>query len=453
MSTDHSHTQISSKPTAILLLIMSIIGLSSCSSEPSNQPDVILITLDTTRWDFLTSYGYKTPNSPNLDKLAAQGSRYLNAVTVTATTFPAHASMLSGLYPRSHGARSNFHRLGDDVTTVAQLLTKSNYQTGSFVSFKGVHYIGKLDRGFKSVSDPKSDGLKQPIRSGDITLEMATSWLQTTSVERPVFLWMHLFEPHSPYDITPWFKSNFPDYDRIFRTGVSVSQIKNAKVNNYSAQDIEAMQQIYAGEVHLADMYVGKLIASLKLRGNLDNTLVIITSDHGQGMGEDGKFGHGPVLWESALRVPLIIVDFRNPVPAVIDQRVGVVDITPTILEGVGLKIPTAVAGRSLYPLTEPTSDEDRLYFAEVKLIENPDSKTSRWYDRDDLAVYLGEYKMQQRKGKKTLFSTATDTNKLTPIAKKKAESLYYYLSDSIASYLENSGKAQSAELDTESLK
>lgn len=436
-----------------MLLSLGFVALSSCSNDTDSKPDIVLITLDTTRWDFISSYGYASPNSPNLDELSAQGSRFLNAVTVAGTTFPAHASMLTGLYPRSHGARSNFHKLGNNVSTAAQILAKNGFQTGSFVSFKNMHRNGKLDRGFDTASDRVRDDIKDPIRAGDKTLKMTTDWLANTSVTEPIFLWMHLFEPHGPYDITPWFESNFPEYSGIFQTGVNMSQIQNGKHNNYDQEDIEAMRQIYAGEVHLADQYVGALIEKLKLRGNLDNTLLVITSDHGQGMGENRQFGHGPLLWESILRVPLIIVDFRNPKPATIDQRVGLVDITPTLLEAASIKIPNSMAGRSLYPLNSPANGEDRLYYSEVKLIENPDAKTKRWYRPDDLAVYLGEFKLEYIKGKHTLFTSSTSENQLERIPKRKAESLFYYLSDSISSYLETSGKAQTAELDSETLK
>lgn len=417
------------------------------------KPDIVLITLDTTRWDFLTSYGYPTPNSPNLDALAAKGTRFNNAVTVAGTTFPAHASMLSGLYPRQHGARSNFHKLGNKVTTVAQILSKNGYQSGSFVSFKGMHHIGRLDRGFDTASDQQRDALKESIRDGKETLAMTLDWLADTPPEKPMFLWMHLFEPHSPYDITPWFEEHFLDYSGVFQTGVSISQIKNGRHNNYAEKDIEAMRQIYAGEVHLADQYVGKLHNQLKLRGNLDNTVIIITSDHGQGMGENDQYGHGPLLWESILRVPLIVVDFRKLSSAIIDQRVGVIDISPTILDAASIKIPRQMAGRSLYPLENPANGQDRLYYSEVMLVDNPNVKSKRWYNPDDMAVYLGEFKLEYHQGKHALYTSSSSENKLESIPMHKAESLFYYLSDSITSYLETAGEAQPAELDSESLK
>jgi len=137
----------------ILLILLILISISACDIKSAGKPDIVLITLDTTRWDYLHSYGYELPNTPNLDKLAKMGSRYLNATTVAGTTFPAHASMLTGLYPRSHGARSNFFGLNSGVDTVAKILSAHDYQTGSFVSFKGMHRLGHLDRGFDTASD------------------------------------------------------------------------------------------------------------------------------------------------------------------------------------------------------------------------------------------------------------------------------------------------------------
>lgn len=442
------------KNTVNTLFLLSIALLTACSEESANKPDVVLITLDTTRWDYLHTYNYELPNTPNLDKLSSLGTRYLNAVSVAGTTFPAHASMLTGNYPRSHGARSNFHRLNDDTRTVAQILTENGYQSGSFVSFKGMHNHGRLDRGFEAASDrARKPSDKTSIRPGNETLALTLDWLGTTNTESPAFLWMHLFEPHGPYDITPWFEENYPDYKGRFKDGVTMQQITNARQIGFPDSDIDAMRQIYAGEIELADQYVGTLIETLKARGNLDNTVLIIVADHGQGMGENGHFGHGALLWESVLRVPMVIVDFRNPEPAIVEQRVGIIDITPTILKATGLKIPGGIAGRPLYPLNSPEDGKDRLYYSEVNLMEKPDEKTQRWYDPDDLAVYLGEFKLQHRKGKNKLFSTVTDSNKLTAIPLKKSESLYYFLSDSVDAFLENEGEAQSAELNSEALK
>jgi len=442
------------KIVVISLFIFGILSISSCGENKGNQPDIILVTLDTTRWDFLHSYGYELPDSPNLDKLAALGTQFRNAVTVAGTTFPAHASMLTGQYPRVHGARSNFYSLNSTTRTVAQILTENGYQTGSFVSFKGMHNHGELDRGFQVSSDGnRSSSDKEAIRPGDQTLKLTTDWLDTTSTESPLFLWMHLFEPHGPYDITPWYEEKFPGYEGRFKDGVTMLQIKNGRQIGFPEEELEAMRQIYAGEIALADQYVGELIANLKARGRLDNTLMIVVADHGQGMGENGQFGHGALLWESILRVPMIIVDFRNQEKAVVDQRVGVIDITPTILKAANIGIPANMAGRALSPLINPENGGDRLYYSEVNLMENPNEKTQRWYDPNDLAVYMGEFKLQHRKGKDRLFSTATEENKLTGIPKRKAESLFYFLSDSVEAYLENEGQTESASLDSETLK
>ncbi len=441
------------KKMHILLFLFAFIAINACSPKSDSKPDIVLITLDTTRWDYMHTYGFPLANTPNLDKLAAQGTRFRNAVSVSGTTFPSHASMLTGVYPRNHGARSNFHKLNDDTQTVAQILTKNDYQTGSFVSFKGMHNMGKLDRGFEVASDQvriKSD--KIAIRPGNETLALTLDWLDTTNTAAPAFLWMHLFEPHGPYEITPWFEKHFPNYNGQFKQGITVKQITDARRLGFSDNDLEAMGHIYAGEIELADQYVGTLIEKLQARGNINNTVLIVVADHGQGMGENGQFGHGALLWESVLRVPLMIVDFRNPEPAVVDQRVGTVDITPTILKSTGLDIPAGMAGRPLLPLNNPEGGADRLYYSEVHLMEKPDTK-GQWYDPDDLAVYMGEFKLRHRKGKNKLFSTTSESMQITAIPEKNAESLYYYLSDSVDAFLENESQVEAAELDADTLK
>jgi len=213
------------------------------------------------------------------------------------------------------------------------------------------------------------------------------------------------------------------------------------------------MRHLYAGEIALADQYLGDLIKSLEKRGKLKNTLLIISADHGQGMGENGQFGHGALLWESVLHTPLMIVDFRKPKQATVTQRVGVIDITPTILHAAGIKVPEKMAGRPLFPLENPANGKDRLYYSEVKLIKDPDKNTQLWYDASDLAIYMDNYKLEHRKGKNKLFTVSANDNSLKRIPVKKAESLFYYLGDSVTSYLENAGKVENQTLDEEALK
>lgn len=412
---------------AALVGITILAALAGCSqdNDSGQSPNIVLVSIDTLRADRLGAYGYDRGVTPNLDKLAENGVVFERAVTTAGTTWPAHASMLTGLYPRYHGVRRNGMELDENIPAIAELLRESDYSTASFVSYKAMHFRGRLDRGFQTASDTDflQDG-EDPIRAGDETTAMALSWLDDQSdSQSPAFMWLHLFEPHSPYDLTEYSRKwmEKTGYDGFLAGGASGEALRGQRQKILaSPEHVEAMNALYDGEIELADALVGQLLDKLEANGRLDNTVLIVTSDHGQGLGEDGNMGHGPTLREDVLHVPLIIRDFRSSQGGRrVATTVSLIDLAPTMANAaLGLDLP-GVQGRSLMThLNEKTGDEsEREVFAEIRLWPESE-KAPQWYDKKSMAVYSEGLKFKTRNGRTEIFDA-----RIRPSSERRLES------------------------------
>jgi arylsulfatase A-like enzyme/Tfp pilus assembly protein PilF len=284
--------------------------------------NVLLITLDTTRADHLGSYGYKPAKTPNLDRLAQEGIRFARAYCPAPLTLPSHASIMTGLYPVTHGVRNNGHDLPSGIRTLAEILKGRGYSTAAFVSSYSVDSRFGIGRGFDVYDDTfRSESpfkTQNAERRAEETFAVFSRWLEDNGKNR-FFGWVHYFDPHLPYDPPSPYKE---EYDA----------------------------NPYDGEIAYMDRYVGALLEKLKEQGVLERTIVVVAGDHGEGLGDKVELGHGIFLYEETLIVPLI---FHNPSifprSQVIESRVRLVDIAPTILEIIGLKNEAAgMTGQSL---------------------------------------------------------------------------------------------------------
>lgn len=400
-----------------LLLAMGTLVLGACAREPAGPPNIILVSIDTLRWDYLSTYGYEDPNhTPATSRLEANGIVYENAVATAGTTIPSHGSMLTGLYPRMHGARSNFHGKYPQVRTITEALQEAGYQTGAFLSVQFLIKTGLLGAGFEDDNLPFDDPVTgQRPQHGSKTVRQAMEWVDNKDPDRPMFMWMHLWEPHGPYDPTDWSRARMGDYDGFLKEGMSVehARTRTQEIMN-SPEHMQAMRTLYAGEVNLFDQYFGQFLDHLESTGELDNTVIIFTADHGQAMGENGRMGHGAMHAETVIRVPMIVADFRDKSTRGqrIETRVGTVDIAPTIAVLAGLDEAFDFSGRSL--LEPEALADDWPYIAEVELRTPKEKrwdeiKESKGYDPKAVAVYAGNFKMTYRHGDYKLYETGTD--------------------------------------------
>jgi choline-sulfatase len=296
------------------------------SSAPIN---VLLITIDTLRADHVGSYGYAAAQTPAIDALAARGARFEHAATVAPLTLPAHSSLMTGTFPTYHGVRDNggFY-LGDDQITLAESLRAHGYRTGGFVAAFVLDRRWGIAQGFDRYFDDfdlakyRTDvGLDAVQRPGSEVVSKAIEWLDQDR-SQPFLAWVHLYEPHAPYEPPEAIRARFPP----------------------------TLTGAYDGEIAAADIQVGRLLDHLAASGRLDRTVVVVAGDHGESLGAHGEEQHGFFIYDADIRIPLIIAGPHVSRRAV-DDQVRIVDVMPTVLELAGIPIPKPVQGRSLLPL------------------------------------------------------------------------------------------------------
>ena len=297
---------------------------------PARAPrNVLVITLDTLRADRLGSYGYAAAQTPRLDALASSGLRFAQATTVVPLTLPAHSSLFTGTFPSWHGVRDNggFY-LGDDQATLAEVLRDRGFRTGAFVSAFVLDRRWGIGQGFERFFDEfdldafgSAPGLDTIQRPGAQTVDQAVAWLAEDR-ERPFLAWVHLYDPHAPYQAPEPYRSRFP----------------------------ATMSGAYDAEIAATDAQVGRLLDALSVQDRLDDTLVVVLADHGEMLGEHEEQAHGFFVYDAAVRIPLIVAGPGVPQRTIADQ-VRIVDVMPTVLDLLGVPAPKEIQGVSLRPL------------------------------------------------------------------------------------------------------
>lgn len=298
---------------------------------------VLLVTIDTLRADALGAYGSTAGATPWIDRLAAAGVRFERAHAQNVVTLPSHADILSGRYPLEHGVHDNgAFRFPRDVDTLATLLKARGYRTGAFVSAFPLDSRFGLDRGFDVYDDrfggePGAGALFFQERPGTATVAAARQFIDAGA--EPFFCWVHLYEPHFPYEPPEPFASRFHD-------------------------------QPYLGEVAAADAALEPLLSPLLAAGAKGDVLVVLTADHGESLGEHGERTHGLFAYEATLHVPLLLFAPRILGPRVVAAPVRHVDLLPTTLDVLGLPAPAGLPGTSLLPVSSGgTPPPDESYF------------------------------------------------------------------------------------------
>ncbi len=336
-------------------LLLGLLLLQACARPPAN---VVLITVDTLRADRVGVYGAKTTRTPNFDRLAAEGVMFSSVVAPLPETRPSHATMFTSLYPRDHGVVSNALSLGQQTQTLAEVYAEAGYRSAAFVGCALFYEDSGLQQGFETVNVPDV-----PQRPASEVVPAALKWLTDTEDDRPFFLWLHLFDPHMPYEPpAPW---NAPR-GRPVRTAKNLSAIAWPRIFRIAARNdgnlpravFERAMDLYDGEVEHADHWVGQLFAGLEQLGHWHDTVIALTADHGECFEEGVYFDHSQCLAEGALAVPLLIRAPGRVEPGLrIGKVVGHLDLAPTLLELSDLEVPPAFAGRDLLSRDLETHD------------------------------------------------------------------------------------------------
>ena len=332
---------------SLLLLLGGALGLCGCSREnaqaagtPREVRNVVLISIDTCRADRLSCYGFDRPTTPNIDAIARDGVLFENVISPVPATLPAHSSMLTGTVPPYHGVHANNnYRLSASNVTLAELLKKEGFTTAAFVSSFTLDAQFGLNQGFDTYNQDLRGVLGATAslneRNAENVNRAVLPWLDDHASDR-FFLMVHYYDPHTPYAAPEPFRTDF-------------------------AADP------YVAEIAYTDHQIGLLIDKLKALGLYDSTLLIVTADHGEGLNQHGEKWHGFFVYHDTTRVPLIIKSPGVSAGARIEEKVGLIDIVPTVLAVLGVPDAPTIQGRDLTPYLSgrKTVYPDRYFYSE----------------------------------------------------------------------------------------
>jgi len=307
---------------------------------PVGGTPVILISIDTLRSDHLPAYGYKGVETPNIDKFRDDAVLYERAYSHTPLTLPSHTSILTGMLPSEHGLRDNIgFQLRPAVHTITETLKGRGYATGAAVSAFVLRKEAGLNRGFDFYDDSvdalpdKARLISNIQRDGASTADVAKAWI--AKQQKPLFFFLHLYEPHTPYAPPAELLAKYPNP--------------------------------YDGEIAKVDGIVGDFLQTLKNDGLYDKALIILLSDHGEGLNEHGEAEHGMFLYREAIQVPLMVkLPGQKFGGDTISAPVQLIDVVPTIVERTGVPAPQKLSGRSLLSYLGEKSPEKRTVYSET---------------------------------------------------------------------------------------
>ncbi len=331
------------------LCLLAVLVAAATSERPKpadGLPNIVLVTIDTLRADHLSSYGYHLKTSPRIDQLAAEGARFENVHTVIPLTGPAHSSLFTSRYPQEHGARTNGTAVPKHSKwlSLPQIFRHFGYHNAAFVSaWPLIDHLTQMGRWFDTYDQRmtrKYEVFSSSRHASDVT-PVVLRWLDDNH-DKTFFLWVHYFDPHSPYAM----HARFASPEGSGHSG-GVPEARN--------KEMSARISRYDSEIGYTDYHLGRVLDRIDLLGLRDSTLLVLTSDHGESLGEHGYVGHGRRLYEGILRVPLIM-RYPEKIAAgkVVYEQVSLLDIAPTVLDLAGLSridsqpVPTDFAGRSL---------------------------------------------------------------------------------------------------------
>jgi len=346
----------------ILLLTLLAAHLFTCSCRgrfDAAHEDVVLIVVDTLRADHLGVYGYDRGTSPRIDALARHSTVFESAWSAAPWTLPSVMSMMTSRLPSSHRVENDGLKLGADVPTLAETMKRAGYSTGAFVSHVYVSSIFGFDRGFETfedfgVSRPSYRPEARMEPAADRVTDAALAWLSRQG-RRPVFLFVHYFDAHWPYEPPERFRALYPDdyHGPLDATYDSISKFQDPRLplpDDYRRFLIDR----YDGEIRFVDEQIGRLLDGLAASGRGTRAFLVVTADHGEEFKDHGSIGHGRRLYEEVVRVPLVmgrLAPAAGPPQARVTVPVSGIDLLPTIAEVAGTAPPPGVQGASLMPL------------------------------------------------------------------------------------------------------
>lgn len=421
------------------------VSLILLACQPGPPTGVLLITVDTLRADHLGAYGYTHETSPNLDALAKESVLFRQAIAPAPWTLPSVATLFTSLYPTVHGAShlskqaTRSHepgfrpsaKLATDFVTLPEMLRDQGFATAAFVRGAYPSSVYGFGQGFEHFEENQAYGIR-------FSTDRLLAWLDRETPER-FFIYVHTIEVHSPYEpVAPTteqleratqdererlvsasleealryrsFDPN-PEYQGAVNGTIQNLRDLGDADSKVSRDERQRLVELYDRGIRYSDHWLGSLIASLRERGQLERTLVVVTSDHGEEFWDHGGLEHGHSFYDELLRVPLLMRIPGEGRGKIVDQQVGLIDVLPTILDIVGVDPPADLQGRSLRPLFTGGELPERSYFAESN------------HETAGLAMRTERWKLiRSRRAPLKLFDLWNDPNEIHNVCEQQRE-------------------------------
>ncbi len=394
-------------------------------------PDVILITVDTLRADRLGCYGAAT-RTPNIDRLAVEGMLFEHAASPIPETRPAHFTIFTSRYPRDHGVVSNLSTANADLLTLPEIYAQAGYLSAGFAGCLHFDDDAGAELGFSVFDAPET-----PQRTAGEVVPRAIEWLESLAPDQRVFLWLHLFDPHMPYQPPPPFNGGgpsetfeqWPDFH-----WPELLQAADSNDGNLPREVFERARALYDGEVEYVDHWLGRFFQALEAVGRWDRAVVALTADHGECFSKGVFFDHSQCLNDEAIAVPLIV---RYPPRVAAGRRVAtqveLLDVAPALLRLSDQQVPDALLGRGLLARAEDRGEESYAFFEHpfygsfdvgsrqevLDRLRSVAGEPTRKIvgDRLQVGVRSGAWKYLLRGTEETLYNLADDPGELHDLA------------------------------------
>jgi choline-sulfatase len=335
-------------------LALALLALAACGepTEPRQaarpeRPNVLLVVIDTLRSDHLSCYGHERATSPQLDALAARSWVYDRAYAQAPWTTPSIGALLTSRYPTTLGIRSDRSVLPEDEITLAETLQADGYHTAAVVSHSFCSSRWGFAQGFQDFDESNVLG-HDAVTSEGVTARGLAFLESRRDSAQPWFLWLHYFDPHCAYVEQTETFGGAGSYAGPVRSGQLYSELWKQR-RDLEPEDHAELRRLYDSEIHHTDAQLGRILSHLESTGALEDTIVVVTADHGEEFGDHGSIGHARTLHEELIRVPLV-VRIPGQEPQRIDDPVALVDLYPTVLSALGTEVPAGRVGQDIRP-------------------------------------------------------------------------------------------------------
>ena len=394
-------------PRLAVCCALFFVPLVSCDDRPTPTPagaaarHVVLISLDTTRADQFGLYGNSAVSTPRLDGLAAESIVLEDFMTVVPTTLASHVSLLTGKYPHTHGTPRNGFMVHDQNAMLAEVLREHGFKTAGFAGSFALDSRFNFAQGFDHYDETferlaGQDGRLQNERTAESVTAAVVDWLDVSGVPERLFLFVHYFDAHGPYEAPPPYDTM---YDPRGREGLPAWRPRGFVRADGSNETVQRMAKQYAGEISYMDEHIGRLLDELRQRGVLDEALVVVTSDHGENFWEHpAAFDHGWTTYQTTMRsVGIVRLPGAEHGGTRIRGVAATIDVLPTISKFLGIPAPDGIDGEPIDLEAPPAEPLDRVRFGQATKPWDKDEVDPRWNNMAKTrCIREGRYKLIQ---------------------------------------------------------